>query len=206
MTSAADYFPKRKTLTAFKKAALKCHGCPLYKKATQTVFGEGSYKAKLIVVGEIPGNKEDLTGKPFQGPAGTLLHQSLEKINLKLDDVYFTNVVKHFKFSLINNKRMHRSPVTSEINACLPWLKAEVEIIQPKIILCLGATAAKSIIDKKFQLLKNRGKWFTAFENIQILVTYHPSAILRAGSHEARHQMKIIFINDLKKIAKVLKR
>lgn len=204
--TALPFLPKQKTLSSLRRAAETCKGCPLYKNATQTVFGEGGKSAKLMIVGEIPGNKEDITGRPFTGPAGILLRQSLETSGLDEDEIYFTNVVKHFKFSFLNNKRMHRSPSGLEIKACRPWLDAEVSVIQPKIIICLGATAAKSLVDKKFAVQKERGKWFKPKEGLQILVTFHPSAILRAPNDATRHTMKAFFIRDLKKVRLVLKK
>jgi uracil-DNA glycosylase family protein len=202
--TAADFLPVRQTLLSLKNAASICHGCPLYKNATQTVFGEGRSNAKLMIVGEIPGNKEDILGKPFQGPAGMLLRQSLEVSGIDMEDAYFTNVVKHFKFKLLNNRRMHRSPVASEIHACLPWLEAQIHVIQPQIILCLGAIAAKTLVNKKFQLRVERGKWVEQSKNLRILVTFHPSAILRTVDKDSRHKMKTLFIKDLKKVTLAL--
>ena len=143
--SAADFMPSKLTLPSLQKAARNCKGCHLYKEATQTVFGAGSPQAKIIFVGEIPGNKEDKEGKPFVEPAGTLLKSTLEKTTLDFEDLYFTNVVKHFKFVYSNKKFLHRSPVS-----------AEIKVIEPKIIVCLGATAAKTLIDKKFLITKQR--------------------------------------------------
>ncbi|HVY53491.1 MAG TPA: UdgX family uracil-DNA binding protein, partial [Gammaproteobacteria bacterium] len=203
-----DFLPAKLTLSALNKAAQHCEGCHLYQDATQTVFGEGSKDAQLIIVGEIPGDKEDIQGKPFVGPAGALLRQALEFSDLDWEDIYLTNVVKHFKFYYKNNRRMHRSPVGAEIKACKPWLDAEIKVVQPKVIVCLGAVAAKSLIDKKFQINKSRGKWFeyNFTENIsgKVLATYHPSAILRAPDEVARHEMKQAFIKDFKKVAKAI--
>jgi uracil-DNA glycosylase family protein len=199
--SAKDFMPKRLSLTLLRKAAHNCQGCHLYKNAKQTVFGEGTKNAKIIMVGEIPGEKEDEIGRPFVGPAGKLLRQAIEEIDLDWEDIYFTNIVKHFKFILQNNRKLHRSPIGSEIKACLPWLQAEIKVIKPKMIVCLGATAAKSVIDKNFRLKEQRGKWLTYSENCDAMVTYHPSAILRAPSDEERHAMKKTFLKDLKKLA-----
>jgi uracil-DNA glycosylase family protein len=198
--SAADFIPNRPTLSALQKAAQTCRGCSLYKKATQTVFGIGSPNASVIVVGEIPGDKEDVEGEPFVGPAGKFLRSTIEKTALDFEDIYFTNVVKHFKFIYSNKKRLHRSPVSSEIKACRPWLDTEIKVISPKIIVCLGSVAAKTLIDKKFLITKQRGKWFNYSEECKIIVTFHPSAILRAPDETARHTMKALFLKDLKKI------
>jgi uracil-DNA glycosylase len=203
---AADYLPSTQTVGSLRKAAKKCHGCHLYKYATQTVFGEGPDDAELIIIGEIPGNKEDQLGKPFVGPAGLLLRESLESSGLNVRKTYFTNVVKHFKFTYMNKKKLHRTPVSAEIKACMPWLEAEIKVIQPKAILCLGATAAKSIVDKNFHIRDQRGKWFKSLEKISILVTFHPSAILRTPNREDRHAMKKIFIKDLQKVAMYLRK
>lgn len=204
ITSAQDFLPKKKTLPSLQKAAEKCRGCHLYKNATQVVFGEGAAHAKVMVVGEIPGNKEDITGRPFQGPAGTLLRQSLESSGMDLDELYFTNVVKHFKFQILNNKRMHRSPSNAEVNACVPWLTTEIEVIQPRIIICLGAIAAKTLVDKKVQVKIQHGQWFPQ-ENRRILITFHPSAILRTRDDDDRHKLKAMFIRDLKKVRRAMK-
>ena len=199
--SAADFMPSKLTLSSLKKAATTCEGCHLYKEATQTVFGAGSPNAKIFFVGEIPGYKEDKEGQPFVGPAGTLLKSTIEKTTLDFEDLYFTNVVKHFKFVYSNKKFLHRSPVSSEIKACQPWLDAEIKVIEPKIIVCLGATAAKTLVNKKFLITKQRGKWFDYSEECKIIVTFHPSAILRSPDEKARHEMKASFMRDIKKIA-----
>jgi uracil-DNA glycosylase family protein len=199
--SAADFMPSRLNLSTLRKAANLCEGCHLYKEATQTVFGEGTSSAKIIFVGEIPGNKEDKEGRPFVGPAGTLLRSALEKTNLDFEDLYFTNVVKHFKFVYSNKKYLHRSPVSAEIKACQPWLNAEIKVIEPRIIVCLGATAAKTLINKKFLITQQRGKWFDYSAECKIIVTLHPSAILRSPEEKARHIMKTVFVRDIKKIA-----
>lgn len=199
--SARDFMPKRLTLPAMRRAAAKCHGCHLYRNAIQTVFGEGSDHAKLMIVGEIPGKVEDERGEPFTGPAGVFLRKSLTSLGLDEEDIYFTNVVKHFKFAYINKRKLHRTPIGKEIKACMPWLEAEIKVVQPKVIVCLGATAAKSIVAKNFRIHAQRGKWLRFAENMQVLVTFHPSAILRAPDRAARHKMKRLFLNDIKKVA-----
>lgn len=199
--SAADYLPSKLTLPNLQKASKKCHGCHLYKKATQTVFGEGPNNASLMVVGEIPGKVEDETGHPFTGPAGTLLKNSFEEIDIDWEDLYFTNVVKHFKFEYLNKRKMHRSPVGAEINACMPWLDAEIKVIQPKLILCLGLTAAKALVGNKVSINRDRGKVLPFRETLKAFITFHPSAILRAVEDKDRHRMKRLFVNDLRKAA-----
>ncbi|MFJ1269960.1 UdgX family uracil-DNA binding protein [Legionella lytica] len=186
--TAAEFIPQTSSLAKLKKAAQHCQGCDLYKHATQIVFGEGNPHAPLMLVGEQPGNKEDLLGKPFVGGAGRLLHQLVEELDLDEDFIYYTNSVKHFKFEQIGNRRQHRSPSAPEIHACHPWIISELKIVQPKVVLCLGATAAKSLISPSFHLQKERGNLIDK-SSYQILATYHPSAILRAKRY---HQDKAL--------------
>lgn len=181
--SAADFIPTTHSLKTLQSAARHCQGCDLYKKATQTVFGEGSSHAPLVLVGEQPGNKEDLAGKPFVGPAGRLLHQVMKELEMEEDLVYVTNTVKHFKFEAKRTFRQHRAPNPSEIHACVPWIHSELKIIQPKMVLCLGSTAAKALINPHFQLVKERGTLITQ-EHYNIMATYHPSALLRAKAFQ----------------------
>lgn len=202
--SAQDFMPMRKTINSLRAAAKNCRGCHLYKNATQTVFGSGKLSAKLIVVGEIPGNQEDKIGEPFVGPAGSLLHNFFNEAEIDWEDIYLTNVVKHFKFKLIQNKRLHRSPLASEISACMPWLSAEIHVLNPRAILCLGSIAAKSLIHKEFKVTEQRGKWYKINSHIKALATFHPSAILRAREDKKRHEMKKIFLKDIKKAAAFL--
>lgn len=199
--SAADFLPDKLTIKNMRTASQSCKGCHLYKNATQAVFGDGDPKAQLMVVGEIPGDKEDQTGKPFTGPAGTFMRKSIDTAGLDLEDIYFTNVVKHFKFTLQNKRRIHRSPTGSEIRACMPWLKAEIAVVKPKVILCLGAIAAKALVSNNVRLTEQRGKWLNFSESTKLIITFHPSAILRAITSEDRHRMTKLFINDIKKIA-----
>lgn len=202
--SALPYLPQRLTLSSLRKAAEYCKGCHLYQHATQTVFGEGRKSARVMIVGEIPGEKEDEMGKPFVGPAGKLLRQTIETVGIDWEDIYLTNVVKHFKFAFLHDRKMHRSPIQAEIRACMPWLSAELSVVKPQIILCLGSTAAKSLIDKNFKIRKQHGTWFTTNESIHTLATFHPSAILRTIDSNSRDEMKRFFTQDLKKIAKFL--
>lgn len=204
--SAANYLPKIWTINNLRKAAKHCKGCDLYKNATQTVFGEGSAHAKLMMVGEIAGDQEDLKGKPFVGPAGKLLRHSIEEADLDLEEIYFTNVVKHFKFTYMNKRRLHRSPNMKEVKACLPWLQAEIEVIQPKVILCLGAIAAKRLISRDFSITQQRGEWYEYNEQTHIIASFHPSAILRSIDKTSRHKMRDVLIQDLIQTNKFLKR
>jgi len=145
-TSARDFLPARRTLPSLRRAAAACRGCPLYRNATQTVFGEGAATARLMLVGETPGDREDLAGRPFVGPAGRLLDDALEAAGIERRDAYVTNVVKHFKWEPRGKRRLHRTPTIAEIRACMPWLEAEIELVKPHVLVCLGATAAKALL------------------------------------------------------------
>jgi len=204
LISAWDFIPKKHSLPILQKAAKHCEGCHLYKFATQTVFGEGNSSARLMIVGEIPGQQEDLVGKPFQGPAGNLLRETIQEIGMDEEDIYFTNVVKHFKFVRVNNRNQHRSPVAREITACKPWLETQIETIQPQLILCLGAVAAKTLISQRFKITTQRGKLIKLNDEMHAIATYHPSAILRAPDHDARLKMRNLFRKDIQKVADIL--
>jgi uracil-DNA glycosylase family protein len=169
---------RRRERPCLCKAAEGCHGCDLYKKATQTVFGEGSLQAKLVLVGEQPGDAEDLKGHPFVGPAGKILEKGLEETGIPLETVYITNAVKHFKFQMVGKRRLHKKPSAREVAACKPWLDAEINLIKPKAVVCLGATAARALLGSRFALLKNLGQWQASAANLKIIATYHPSAAL----------------------------
>jgi uracil-DNA glycosylase len=196
-TSAADYLPERKTLNSLKHAAADCRGCQLYQNATQTVFGSGKSKARLMLVGEQPGDKEDLEGEPFVGPAGQLLRQLIEQAGLDLRQVYLTNAVKHFKWQPRGKRRLHAKPSSREIFACRPWLEAEIAALKPDFIVCLGATAAQSLLGNKFRLTKARGQVQESTFGIPVLATYHPSAVLRAPDDD-RQAMREALLDDLK--------
>ena len=199
-----DFFPDRKTLPALRAAAADCQACDLYKRGTQTVFGAGTRNAEVLFVGEQPGNDEDLEGEPFVGPAGKLLDKALEEAGIDRQKAYVTNVVKHFKWEPRGKRRIHKKPNAREITACRPWLEAEIEIVKPKVIVCLGATAAQALLGSKFRVSKDRGKFIEADLAPYIIATIHPSAILRAPDDETRHEQKRRFIDDLKKVADVL--
>ena len=202
--SAEDFFPERKSLKAFRDAAADCKACDLWKRGTQTVFGEGARRAEVLFVGEQPGNEEDLSGKPFVGPAGRLFDDALTEAGIDRKQTYVTNVVKHFKWEPRGKRRIHKKPNAREISACRPWLEAEIDLIKPKIIVCLGATAAQALLGPKFRVSKQRGQFIESDLAPYILATVHPSSILRAPDDETRHAEKRRFVDDLKKVAQVL--
>ena len=202
--SAKDFFPERKSLKAFRDAAADCKGCELWKRGTQTVFGESPRRAQVLFVGEQPGNEEDLSGKPFVGPAGRLLDDALTEAGIDRTQIYLTNVVKHFKWEPHGKRRIHKKTNAGEIAACRPWLEAEISLIKPKVIVCLGATAAQTLLGPKFRVSKQRGQFIESTLAPYILATVHPSSILRAPDDETRHAEKRRFIDDLKKVAHVL--
>jgi DNA polymerase len=202
--SAQEFFPSRKSLKAFRDAAADCKACDLWKRGTQTVFGEGTRRAEVFFVGEQPGNEEDLTGHPFVGPAGRLLNEALADAGIDRAQTYVTNVVKHFKWEPRGKRRIHKKPNSSEITACRPWLEAEIALIKPKVIVCLGATAAQALLGPKFLVSKQRGRFIESTLAPYIMATVHPSSILRAPDEETRHVEKRRFIDDLKKVARVI--
>ena len=200
-----EYIPDKASLPTLRKAVQHCHGCDLYRAATQAVFGEGPAQARLMLVGEQPGNDEDLQGHPFVGPAGKLLDRALEEAGIARSEVYVTNAVKHFKFEERGKRRLHKKPRVSEIKACRPWLEAEVTRVQPEIIVCLGATAAQSILGNAFRLTKERGKFIEHPWARRVTATIHPSAILRAPDEAQRHLAYRSFVADLKRVRSELK-
>ena len=202
--SAADFLPKRLTLPAAQKAVQGCRGCDLYKNATQAVFGEGPAAAEVMFVGEQPGDQEDLAGKPFVGPAGKLLNDALSEAGVDRETVYVTNAVKHFKWTPRGKRRLHGKPSPREIAACRPWLESEVELVRPSIVVCLGATAAQSLLGSSFRITRQRGQFISSEWAERTLATWHPSAILRAPDEELRHAMREQFVDDLKLVAKTL--
>ncbi|STX29220.1 C-terminal part of DNA polymerase, bacteriophage-type [Legionella beliardensis] len=198
-SSAEQYFPQLPaSIELFKGKAQACRGCPLYKNATQTVFGTGFIHAKLMIVGEQPGDQEDRKGVPFIGPAGQLLRDILKKLTIQIEAVYLTNTVKHFKFKLENGRRIHHSPNIREIHACKPWLLAEIELIKPDVVLCLGLTAAKALINPAFRIKDERG-CFKPVDNYLIGATYHPSAILRTSNLQLKDHMLKTMMQDIGK-------
>jgi DNA polymerase len=203
--SAKDFLPAGKTLPALRRAAGVCRGCDLYKNATQTVFGEGKAGARILFVGEQPGDREDLAGKPFVGPAGRLLDEALVKVDIARSDVYVTNAVKHFKWEPRGKRRMHTKPSAREVSACRPWLEAEISVVAPQVIVCLGATAAQSLLGASFRITRERGRIMPSTWAPWIMATYHPSAILRAPEEAQRDQMRREFIADLGGIVRHLR-
>ncbi|MBI4446515.1 MAG: UdgX family uracil-DNA binding protein [Acidobacteria bacterium] len=204
--SAADFLPEKFTIPELQKASRSCEGCDLYKRATQTVFGEGSPRARIMLVGEQPGDKEDLEGRPFVGPAGRILAQGLTKAGIPRENVYVTNAVKHFKWIPRGKRRIHDKPRMSEIEACRPWLEAEIAVIKPLVVICLGATAARALMGPKFRLMENRGRVFEPFWAPWLVATVHPSSLLRLQEHEERMRAFQLFVADLKKAASLLGR
>jgi uracil-DNA glycosylase len=196
-TSAADFLPQKMTLTALRKAAAVCKGCSLYRDATQTVFGEGPSDARLILVGETPGDQEDLQGKPFVGPAGRLLDEALAEAGLDRKAVYVTNAVKHFKWEPRGKRRLHKKPSAREMAACRPWLAAEIQALKPRVIVCLGATAAQAILGRTFCVSRQRGRMVELENGAAALATHHPSAVLRAPDQAVRRRMRKELAADL---------
>jgi uracil-DNA glycosylase family protein len=204
MSSAAEYLPASRSLKALDAAAQGCHGCDLYKDATQAVFGRGRKSAELMLVGEQPGDKEDLEGEPFIGPAGRLLDRALEEAGIDRGEAYVTNAVKHFKWRPKGKRRLHQTPRAGEIEACKPWLRAEVEAVQPRALLAMGATAARSLFGPRVKVTKDRGKPLESPLAPAAAVTVHPSAILRLRDHDEREAELAAFVADLEAIASAL--
>jgi uracil-DNA glycosylase len=203
-TRQLELTPAKASLPELREAAKTCKNCGLWKLGTQTVFGEGSAYSKLMLVGEQPGDQEDLAGKPFVGPAGKLLDSALVEAGIDRKKVYVTNAVKHFKWEPRGKRRIHKKPNAAEIAACRPWLDAEIAAIRPKIIVCLGATAAQSLLGKDFRVTQHRGEFIDSPLAPYVAATVHPSSILRAPDENARHQEMARFIADLKKFARAL--
>ena len=205
-TSAADFLPRRRDLASLRKAADKCRGCPLYANATQTVFGEGSAAARLILVGETPGDAEDKAGKPFVGPAGKLLDKVLAEAGIPRAKVYVTNAVKHFKWTPRGTRRLHAKPSSREIMACRPWLEAELAELDAPLLVVMGATAAQTLLGRSFKITAQRGRPFASDWAEWTLATYHPSAVLRAMQLEGGEELRRNFEADLALVAAELKR
>jgi DNA polymerase len=203
--SARDFLPPRLTLPSLRRAAAGCQGCSLYRHATQTVFGEGQRSARIMLVGEQPGNDEDLQGRPFVGPAGRVLDEALEAAGIAREDAYVTNVVKHFKWLLRGKRRLHQRPWTREIQACLPWLQKELELVQPKVLVCLGATAAQALLGKDFKVSLRHGQPVASTLAPHAMATAHPSSILRKPTAADRERAMALFVSDLKNVAPLLR-
>jgi uracil-DNA glycosylase family protein len=194
---AADFLPAKPSLRAARDAAAGCRGCNLFRRATQTVFGEGNSHARIMLVGETPGDREDLLGRPFVGPAGQLLDRALDAAGVDRSAVYVTNVVKHFKWEPRGKRRLHKRPLPSEIGACMPWLRMEIELVRPEIIVCLGATAGQALFGSSFSVTRERGRWLKSRYAPRVLATLHPSALLRIREHDARRDAFDRFVADL---------
>jgi DNA polymerase len=204
--TAAPLIPARPTLSTLRAAAAPCKACDLWKRGTQTVFGEGTPGAQVMLVGEQPGNEEDLAGRPFVGPAGKLLDRALEEAGLDRRRTYVTNVVKHFKWEPRGKRRIHAKPDVVEIAACLPWLRAELVVVKPRALVCLGATAAQALLGRAFKVTKQRGEFVPSPLAPLVTATVHPSSILRAPDDATRRTERARFVQDLKKVAKALAR
>jgi uracil-DNA glycosylase len=206
-TNIQELIPPWANLHDLQELAKQCRACELWKNATQTVFGEGSKKADIMLIGEQPGDQEDRSGHPFVGPAGKLLDQALADAGLDRSEVYVTNVVKHFRWTPAERgtRRIHKKPRASEIQACRPWLDAELEIVKPKIVVCLGASAAQALLGKEFRVSRERGKAIKSTLAALIVATVHPSSILRARDDTSRQEQLKQFVNDLKAAKRLLK-
>ena len=201
---ATPFLPERRSLKALREAAAGCRGCHLWRYATQTVFGEGMRKARVMFVGEQPGDKEDRAGKPFVGPAGREFDRALEEVGIDRADVYVTNVVKHFAFEERGKRRMHRTPKRFEIDACKPWLDEELHVIGPEALVLLGATAAKALFGSSFRITRERGRPLDSDLAELVMATVHPSSILRQRTDEERYEERHRFTEDLRVVAEAL--
>ena len=200
----AQLLPDDRSLDALKEAAAGCRACDLWQKGTQTVFGEGPPQARVVMVGEQPGDQEDRVGKPFVGPAGQILDQALEAAGIDRSLVYVTNVVKHFKWEPRGKRRLHQRPDREEVAACLPWFEAEIAAVQPRVIVCLGATAAQALLGSDFRVTRQRGQLLASTLGPPIMATVHPSSILRAADEPSRRLAMEQFIADLRLIREYL--
>lgn len=190
--------PETSSLTKLRQAAATCTACPLYKNATQTVFGEGREQPSLMLLGEQPGDQEDLSGKPFVGPAGHLLNRALEDAGIDRNAVYVTNTVKHFKWEPRGKRRIHQKPSSRDIAACRPWLEAELRIVRPKVLVCLGSTAAQALFGSDFRVTRERGKLLNSALASRVVATVHPSSLLRQRDERSRQREYKLFLNDLR--------
>ena len=201
--TAAPLVPERPSLPKLREAAAGCTACPLHETGTQTVFGEGTSSAEVVFVGEQPGDQEDLQGRPFVGPAGKLFDKALEDAGIDRSQVYVTNVVKHFKWQARGKRRIHQKPNWSEIAACRPWLEAELDVIRPRVLVCLGATAAQALLGRDFRVSRQRGELVESDLAENVIATVHPSSVLRADE-ETREQEYEALVRDLEKVAALI--
>jgi uracil-DNA glycosylase len=204
--TAAELIPDRPTIPRMREAAAGCRACPLWKSGTQTVFGDGMRSASLVLVGEQPGDREDIAGKPFVGPAGRILDEALETAGISRSSAYVTNVVKHFKWRPSGKRRLHQTPRANEIEACKPWLEAEIAVVKPKALVCLGATAAKALLGSQVRITRDRGRPLESDLAPLTIATAHPSAILRLRDDEERRAAREELVADLTLVARALDR
>jgi uracil-DNA glycosylase len=205
VSSAVELIPERPTLKSLRAAAADCRACPLWENATQTVFGEGLKRARVMLVGEQPGDREDIEGRPFVGPAGKILDRALEEAGIDRGDAYVTNVVKHFSWKARGKRRIHQTPKAEEIKACAPWIESEIAVVDPEVLVCLGATAVKAVIGPKYRVMKDHGLFVTSELGRLATATLHPSAVLRADDDDREDAMRMV-VGDLRKVRKRLDR
>ena len=201
---ARDFFPEQLDLEALREAARHCRGCDLWEPATQTVFGEGPEDAPMVLVGEVPGDREDREGHPFVGPAGRELDKALHGVGIERSEVYVTNAVKHFKFEQRGKRRIHQKPSAAQVKACRPWLRAELDVVRPAALVVLGATAAKTLFGSAFRLMAQRGRPLESDLAPLVIATIHPSAILRGSDSESRQSQRELLTEDLRLAAEAL--
>ena len=202
--TAAPQVPSHPTIPSLRKAAADCKACDLWIRGTQTVFGEGGSHVRVMLVGEQPGDQEDIQGRPFVGPAGKLLDKVLEQAGIDRNETYVTNAVKHFKWEPRGKRRIHKKPNSLEITACKPWLEAEIAVLRPEVIVCMGATAAQALLGRDFRVSVQRGQWVKSPLAAHVIATVHPSSLLRAPDEETRRIEMQRFIDDFKVVAKVI--
>ena len=201
--TAAPFLPPRKTLASLRRAAAACEGCDLHHLGTRTVFGEGPARARVMLVGEQPGDREDIEGHPFVGPAGGMLDEALEEAGLDREQVYLSNAVKHFRFEMRGKRRIHRKPSMSQISACRPWLDAELAVIEPEILVPLGAVAAQAVLGSSFKVTEHRGEILAVPDLVpKVVPTVHPASILRAPDARTRDAQRAAFVRDLQIVAR----
>src|ERR687897_1931706 len=203
VSAAVELIPERPTLPKLREAAADCRACPLWENATQTVFGEGLKRARVMLVGEQPGDREDVEGKPFVGPAGRILDKALESAGVERGDAYVTNVVKHFKWTPKGKRRIHQTPKAEEIQACAPWLEAEMEVVDPEVLICMGATAVRAVIGSKAKVMKDHGELLESKLGRPAVPTLHPSAVLRAEDDDRADALAML-VGDLTGVRKHL--
>jgi uracil-DNA glycosylase family protein len=202
--SARSFVPQTDSVDVLREAVKACRGCELYKYATQAVFSRGPQNARVALVGEVPGDQEDLRGAPFVGPAGEVLDRALAEVRLSREELYVTNAVKHFKFERVGKRRIHKTPTPVEVAACRPWIETELTLVRPQIVVCLGATAARSMIGDQFRLMRQHGQWLKTQWSDQTMATIHPSAVLRADDPSMQDRNYAILLEDLGKVAGAL--